>query len=103
MADPTSQGSQGTLFHSPTTGFGGTVFGSQTMLDVLGSGAQMSGLGPYMVAALLNARAGRTPVLTEVAVRNIWNDLINGGFFEPTAGIRWGASEIVAYLRTTMG
>jgi hypothetical protein len=56
-----------------------------------------------MVAALLNARAGRTPVLTEGAVRNMWNDIINRGFFEPTAGIRWGATEIVSYLRTTMG
>jgi hypothetical protein len=73
------------------------------MLEVLDSGAQMSGLGAYMVAALLNARTGRTPVLNEVAVRDIWNDLINAGYFEPTAGIRWGASEIVAYLKTTMG
>ena len=98
------QGPQPTLFHSSTTGFGGSVFASATMMDVLGgSGAGMAGLGAYMVAALLNARAGRTPVLSEVAVRNIWNDLINRGFFEPTAGIRWGAAEIVAYLRTTMG
>ncbi|HEX6792726.1 MAG TPA: hypothetical protein VF304_02645 [Casimicrobiaceae bacterium] len=74
------------------------------MLDVIASGgSQMSGIGPYMAAALLNARSGRTPVLTEATVRNMWNDLINRGYFEPTAGVRWGATQIIAYIRTTMG
>jgi len=56
-----------------------------------------------MAAALLNARSGRTPVLTEATVRNMWNDLINRGYFEPTAGVRWGATQIISYIRTTMG
>lgn len=60
-------------------------------------------LGRYIVAALLNARAGRTPVLGETGVRNMWNDLVNRGYYEPTAGVRWTAGEIVAYLQTTMG
>lgn len=73
-------------------------------MDVLTtSGTDMGGLGRYMVAAMLNAAAGRTPVLTQVAVRNMWNDLISRGYFEPTAGVRWGASELISYLRTTMG
>jgi hypothetical protein len=74
------------------------------MMNVMAtSGSTLSGLGRYMAAALLNARAGRTPVLTETTVRNMWNDVINRGYFEPTAGVRWGPPEIVAYLRTTMG
>ena len=56
----------------------------------------------YIVAALLNARAGRTPMLNETYVRAMWNDLINRGYYEPTAGIRWGATEIVAYIKTTI-
>ena len=32
----------------------------------------------------------------------MWNDLVNRGYYEPTAGIRWGAAEIVAYIKTTI-
>jgi hypothetical protein len=55
------------------------------------------------VAALHNARAGRTPVLDETAVRTMWNDLVNRGSYEVSAGINWGPAEIVSYLKTTMG
>jgi len=95
-----------TLYHCPTTGFGGRVFGNRSMMNVIdmtAGGTNIYTLGRYMVAALLNARAGRTPVLDESGVRNMWNDLINRGYYEPTAGVRWGAQEIVAYIRTTMG
>lgn len=97
---------QPTAFHCPTTGFGGRVFGNRTMMNVIDmteGGRNLDTLGRYMVAALLNARSGRTPVLNETGVRNLWNDLINRGYYEPTAGIRWSATEIVAYLKTTMG
>jgi hypothetical protein len=74
------------------------------MLEVLNEDSGgMSTVGRYMVAALLNARSGRTPVLDESGVRMMWNDLVNQGYYEPTTGVHWGASEIVAYLRTTMG
>jgi hypothetical protein len=33
----------------------------------------------------------------------MWNDLVNHGYYEPVAGVHWGASEIISYLRTTMG
>jgi len=95
-----------TLYHCPTTGLGGRVFGNRTMINVIGmagSGGNLDSLGRYIVAALLNARAGRTPVLDEGGVRNMWNDLVHRGYFEPTAGVRWSAPEIVAYLKTTMG
>jgi hypothetical protein len=96
----------GTLYHCPTTGFSGHVFGDRTMLEVLDigeGGGGLRGLGRYMVAALLNACCGRTPVLTETAVRGMWNDMVNRGYYEPTAGVQWQAPEIIAYLRTTMG
>ena len=95
-----------TLFHCPTTGLGGRVYGHRSMLDVIDltqGGRNLDSLGRYIVAAMLNARAGRTPVLSEAGVRMMWNDLVHRGYYEPTAGIRWTASEIVAYIKTTMG
>jgi hypothetical protein len=97
---------QPTLYHCPTTGLGGHVFGGKTMINVCGmteGGRNVDTLGRYIVAALLNARSGRTPVLDEGGVRNMWNDMVNRGYYEPTAGVRWTASDIVAYLKTTMG
>jgi hypothetical protein len=101
----TSNLSEGTLFHSSTTGLSGRVFGDLTMFQVINIGEgqeSIRGLGRYVVAALLNARAGRTRMLTETNARNMWNDLLSRGYYEPTAGIRWGASEIIAYIRTTI-
>jgi hypothetical protein len=95
-----------TLYHCPTTGLGGRVFGSRTMINVVGmtgGASNLDTLGRYIVAALLNARSGRTPVLDEGGVRNMWNDLVHRGYYEPTAGVRWAAPQIVAYLKTTMG
>ena len=94
-----------TAYHCPTTGLGGRVFGSHTMIEVIdltSGGRNLHALGRYTVAALLNARSGRSPMLSETVVRNMWNDLLNRGYFEPTAGVRWGAAEIVAYIQTTI-
>jgi hypothetical protein len=71
------------------------------VIDLLQSGG-LNSLGCQIVAVLLNARSGRTPMLNETYVRAMWNDLINRGYYEPTAGIRWGAAEIVAYIKTTI-
>jgi hypothetical protein len=32
----------------------------------------------------------------------MWNDLMKQGYFEPTAGVRWGPLEVTTYLRSTM-
>ena len=49
-------------------------------------------------------RSNRTPVLTEATVRNIWNAYVSAkGYYEPTAGVHWGATQIVAYIKSTMG
>ena len=96
---------QGTLFHSAATGLQGSVYGDRTMLDVLDmgeSGYGINSLGRYIVAALLNARSGRTSMLTEATVRNMWNDVVSQGYFVPTAGIKWGPAEVIGYLKTTM-
>lgn len=93
-----------TLFHSSTTGFAGTLFGGKPLSEVLqmpNTGTQ--GAGKYCAAALLNARSGRTPPLTETIVRNLWNGLITRGYYEPTAGVKWYADDIVRYIRTTIG
>ena len=60
----------------------GRVYGDRTMLEVIDfneGGHATSALGRYIVAALLNARSGRTPVLTETGVRMMWNDAVNRG------------------------
>lgn len=67
------------------------------VLDINEGGLNVGGLGRYIVAALLNARSGRTPVLTEAGVRAMWNDLINQGYYEPAPGIRWTSAEIITY------
>jgi len=93
-----------TPFHCSLTGLGGHVFSNRSMvevIDVMQSGG-LSSLGRYIVAALLNAHSGRTPMLSATNVRAMWNDLLHRGYYEPTAGIRWGATEIVAYIKTTI-
>lgn len=94
-----------TKFHSKTTGLSGKVFDNASMVDVLrqnAGGGSYQTLGRYVAAALLNAAAGRTPYLSEGMIRQVWNDVMARGYFEPTAGVRWGPSEITAYLRSTM-
>lgn len=98
-------GHQATLFHSQTTGFGGSQFSGKTMLQVLDTGGGSStALGRHICAALLNARSGMVPptILSETTCRKIWNDFTNQGYYEPTAGVKWYADDIVAYLKTTM-
>jgi hypothetical protein len=75
----------------------------QTLLDVLElGGGPPNDLARHVVAALLNAAAGLTPVLTIAAVQGIWTEYITQGYFEPTAGVHWGDAQIVSYLTSTM-
>jgi hypothetical protein len=94
-----------TQFHCTTTGFNGTCFSTDTMLDVLNLTDDLSlrSVGRYVTAALLNARSGRTPVLSETTVRSMWNSYITKGYYEPTAGIQWQAPQIIAYIKSTIG
>ena len=103
LTKATSLTPQPTKFHSGATGFGGTIMGNRTLHQVLqlGDGGAY-GVAKYCATALLNAAAGRTPVLTETRVRNIWNEYINRGYFEPTAGVRWDSTQIVTYIKSTI-
>ncbi len=93
-----------TLFHSATTGFRGTFFGGKPLSEVLQmGGGGKTGVGQACATALLNAAAGRTPVLSETLVRSIWNEYDSRGYFEPTPGVQWRADDIVRYISTTIG
>jgi hypothetical protein len=102
-----ANGSSTTDFHSTTTGFKkGPVadFGSHSLMYVLGhiSASAAYEVGAYVTAAILNARIGYTPVLTEDAVTRIWNEYSATGTYQPTIGVSWNGSQIVAYIKTTM-
>jgi hypothetical protein len=101
----TSGTNQATEFHSSTTGFQGSVFGTHTMRDVMrgrAGGGSYASLGAYIAAALLNAASGRTPYLDAATVRKMWNDNLLSGYYEPAPGIRWGSAQILTYLKSTM-
>lgn len=94
-------GHQATTFHPL---FAGSFFGTQTLLEVMqnGAGGGTYALGSYISAALLNAAAGLTPVLSVAQVINIWAEFNSSGYFQPSAGIQWYADDIVTYLKSTM-
>jgi hypothetical protein len=74
-----------------------------TLLDVLEAGGGPPGdVGRHIVAALLNAASGLTPVLSVADVLIMWEEYATMGYFEPTAGVRWYHGEIVDYLLSTM-
>ena len=94
-------GHDATEFHA--IGCSGGYFGGLTMLEVLerGGGGDAE-LGPYIVAGVLNAAAGMTPVLDVPSVLNLWNECDSRGFYEPTAGVQWTPTQVVEYLKTTI-
>lgn len=96
------------MFNDTTLGFHcnghGKIYKPYSMMQViwLGGGGDPDQLGAHIVAALLNAKKGYTPVLNETQVRNIFNEWDQKGYFEPTAGVQWDGAHIVAYLKSTM-
>jgi len=103
--------SGGTSFHSYFSGNLFTINNDQTklsMMQVLQLHNSTSGypddpdnLGAHIVAALLNAISGFTPVLTQAQVVNMWNEWVTKRYFEPTAGVQWTSLQIVAYIQST--
>jgi hypothetical protein len=79
--------------------------GNPTLLSALGfTGSDKNNVARYCSAALLNAAAGLTPVLTPAAVIGIWKEFASTsyGTFSPSSGVSWTASEIDDYLTSTM-
>ncbi len=96
----------GTLFNSVfNCSLNGSIYNGLTMMQVMWMplGADPSSLGDHMVAALLNASSGLTPVLTQLQVIAIFNEWNLTGVYHPTAGVTWSAAQIVSYLQSTMG
>jgi hypothetical protein len=100
-----SGGYLATPFHCTGTGFFSGPFGNmgdKTLLQVLGlGGGGVNPLARHIAAALLNAAANMTPVLNQTAVRSIWNEYVQKGYYTPTAGVRWNVAQIVTYLGQT--
>lgn len=97
--------SGGTTFRSVFNCNGqGHIYTQYSMMQLfwLNGNQDPNQLGAYFVAAVLNARFGLTPVLAEPQVVNIFNEWDSKGYFEPTAGVKWYAPDLVAYLQSTM-
>lgn len=58
-------------------------------------------LAQHCVAALLNCRAGLTPFCPESTVKEMYNSCRTKGYFNPTAGVRWNASQCIEYIQST--
>jgi hypothetical protein len=91
----------------------GSVFGSvggyetMTFQQVLEAGHLSTGkvgLAAHLVAAVLNSKAGYTPVgvLDVAKAQSIWSDYSHRGWYEPTAGVKWYEAELIDWLKTTM-
>lgn len=118
-----SYGQKATTFNAVfcATGAPSPFHDSVTLLQVLqASGGGTIGVARNCVAALLNARSGKTPasILTaDDIISRIWYEYMSKGFFEPVAGVRWysdypqlpyiagsntgGKGGIIGYLNTT--
>ena len=61
-------------------------------------------MAKHLVAAYLNALKAYTPpgVLDVLRTQAIWASFVDNTFYEPTAGIKWYAPELIAWLKTTM-
>lgn len=97
-------GATPTIFDSIFGATGG--YAGKTLLDVLGlmgNPTGRDGLARHIVAALLNAAAGVTPpaVLSAQTVLDIWTSFVTKGYYEPTAGIKWDAPDLIDWLKTT--
>ncbi len=75
-----------------------------TMLELLTHRpTDTNNLGMHLVAAVLNARMGWTPFLTEERIRSMFTEWQSKGYFSPTANVQWNAAQIVDYLKATQG
>lgn len=79
-----------------------SVYREFTMMQLLTpQGVDNNKLGMHLVAALLNARMGWTPFLTEERIRSMFSEWQSNGYFSPMANVYWNSAQIVEYLKST--
>ena len=79
-----------------------SVYNKYTLLQLLTpQHDDVNKLGMHLVAALLNARKGWTPFLTEETIKAMFTEWQVKGSFSPTATVSWNSAQIVTYLTAT--
>lgn len=100
----TSSSHQATTFASVFP-FGWTsLYQTGTMMAVLTNNVSTQdpyNLGMHLVAAYLNVMSGKINFFTVTTLKAIWHDLYAYGYYSPTAGVKWNASQVAAYLQST--
>jgi hypothetical protein len=85
----------------------GSVYYNDTMLKLLDHQSyDKDNLAMHLVAAYLNAVAGKTPFLPVATVQAMFTEWQSteghpNGYYTPTAGVQWNAWKIVAYITAT--
>jgi hypothetical protein len=81
----------------------GSAYAALTCKAVIdGASCDSSSMAKYMMAAYLNVVSGRVNFITVEALQSCWNEWVSKGYYEPMAGQRWYANDIVGYLAGTM-
>jgi hypothetical protein len=83
----------------------GSAFANFTATKIINGEADCDAglnMGKYMLAAYLNIMSGRVDFLTVGALQAAWNEWSDKGYYEPMAGQKWYANDIVSYLYGTM-
>lgn len=81
----------------------GSAYITLTCKDVVaGASCDSSSMAKYMMAAYLNVVSGRVNFISIEALQSCWNEWVSKGYYEPMAGQRWYANDIVGYLAGTM-
>ena len=84
------------------------VVNSQTVSMTLGEALNVNGAGQvhfHIIGAYLNKMGGNGAVipdnvLTAQDIRDMWAEYAAKGYYEPFAGTKWYAGEIITYLQT---
>jgi hypothetical protein len=67
-----------------------------------GATCDTSRVAQYIMAAYLNVLSGKVNFISIEALKAAWTEWSTKGYYEPMAGQKWYASDIVGYLAGTM-
>ena len=96
--------SDGTAFHQSAGGVcAGHAFGDRTMMQVLWLRGHMDNyqLGAHIVAALLNAASIPDYGMDQNDVIDMYRQLVNSGYYQPSVGPAMSAQECVRFIHNT--